>query len=58
MINASREEERREARHTAAKTDALREIALDTLQQWTHSKAIQCHGESNTHSTHSAPSLP
>ena len=35
MTNASRDEERREARHTDANTEALREMALDTLQQWT-----------------------
>ena len=33
MTNASRDEERREARHTDANTEALREMALDTLQQ-------------------------
>ena len=33
MTNASREEERRDARQTDAKTEALREMALETLQQ-------------------------
>lgn len=33
MTNASRDEESREARHTDANTEALREMALDTLQQ-------------------------
>ncbi len=40
MTNASREDERREARHTEANTDALREMALDTLKQ-----GISMHGD-------------